>query len=111
MFQTAITEMFGVEPDLNCPSCAAGVRKRLHVRYRPLQRDRTPYVTVFCLGLSICAVVTLSVIKMARGLPAAARSEWLAVSQSSRLPLGPAIASALLLYRPLGNLGLAMMGG
>lgn len=66
-------------------------------------------LSLFCLGLSLCIVVTLSVIKMARATPAAGRSNWLAVSQTRRLPLGPAIALALIIYRPLGDFTLRLM--
>jgi rhomboid protease GluP len=69
------SEMFGVEPDLNCPNCAAGVRKRMHVRYRPRQRDRAPYVTVFLLVVSIALFVFTHVLYPGRG--GAARPAWL----------------------------------
>ena len=46
-------EMFGVEPDLRCEDCAAGVRKRMHVRYRPLAKEHLPRATAACLAVAV----------------------------------------------------------
>ena len=46
------SEMFGVEPDLLCARCASGVRRRMHVRYRPIARERRPYVTIGAIAIA-----------------------------------------------------------
>jgi membrane associated rhomboid family serine protease len=45
-------DMFGVEPDLRCPRCASGVRRRMQVRVRPRVEDRAPTVTKIVLGIA-----------------------------------------------------------
>ncbi|MDA1195695.1 MAG: rhomboid family intramembrane serine protease [Planctomycetota bacterium] len=49
--------MFGVEGDLRCDACAAGVRQRLHVNYRPLPTERTPRATALCLAIALALFV------------------------------------------------------
>ncbi len=39
------SEMFGIEPDLQCTNCAHGIRERMQVRVRTSIRDRKPIVT------------------------------------------------------------------
>lgn len=46
-------EMFGVVGDLRCADCAQGVRRRMAVRMRPLQRERRPVATVAVLGAAV----------------------------------------------------------
>lgn len=50
-------DMFGVEPDLLCPRCASGVRKRMQVRVRTIRPDRPPIVTALCLGIALVLFV------------------------------------------------------
>ena len=49
----ARSDMFGVEPELLCQSCRDGVSKRMHVRFRPQERDHPPIVTKVCLGICV----------------------------------------------------------
>lgn len=46
------SEMFGAAPDLLCQQCRDGVSQRLNVRFRPLERERKPTVTLLCLGIA-----------------------------------------------------------
>jgi membrane associated rhomboid family serine protease len=48
----ARSEMFGLEPDLLCPDCAHGVRKRMQVRVKRRVPDRRPVVTLTILALA-----------------------------------------------------------
>ncbi len=50
-------DMFGVEPDLLCPRCADGVRRRMQVRVRTIRPDRKPVVTTLFLGIAIVLFV------------------------------------------------------
>ncbi|MDJ0522284.1 MAG: rhomboid family intramembrane serine protease [Planctomycetota bacterium] len=51
------SEMFGLEPDLLCSRCASGVRRRMHVRFRPIARDRKPRVTLAVIGIAVVIFV------------------------------------------------------
>lgn len=55
-------DMFGVEPDLRCEDCAAGVRKRMHVRYKPLAKDHVPRATAACLAVAVALFVATNLI-------------------------------------------------
>lgn len=52
------SEMFGLEPDLQCPDCAQQIRVRTFVRFRPLGKEHKPVVTV--ASLAICALLFLA---------------------------------------------------
>ncbi|MDJ0974738.1 MAG: rhomboid family intramembrane serine protease [Planctomycetota bacterium] len=52
------SEMFGLEPDLQCPPCAQNIRVRTFVRFRPLSKEYKPVVTV--ASLAICALLFLA---------------------------------------------------
>ena len=52
------SEMFGLEPDLQCPDCAQQIRVRTFVRFRPLGKEYKPVVTV--ASLLICVLLFLA---------------------------------------------------
>lgn len=68
-------DMFGVEPDLLCETCAEGVRKRMHVRFRPLEKEHLPRATAACLA--IMAVVFVCTDLIWRWGPGVERPAWL----------------------------------
>lgn len=103
------SEMFGAEPDLLCPRCASGVRRRMHVRFRPLERERKPIVTVLCLGISILLFVCTDLIWRAGG--DAARPAWLqALYQDSHVWVGEVWRHLGCVFLHGGWLHLAMNG-
>lgn len=63
----------------------------------------------FVLALSVSVILTLTVLRLVRGFTGGGR--WLSVNQSARYPLGPAIALAALIYRPLGAVVIAALSG
>ena len=69
------SDMFGVEPDLLCARCASGVRRRMHVRFRPLAREGAPHGTVACLALAASLFVAAHMIWPAA--PGRMRPDWL----------------------------------
>lgn len=55
-------DMFGVEPDLRCEDCAAGVRKRMHVRFKPVAKDYLPRATAACVALAAALFIASNLI-------------------------------------------------
>lgn len=54
----------------------------------------------FVLALSVSVILTLTILRWLRGFSSGGK--WKSVNQTSRYPLGPAIALAGLVYKPLG---------
>ena len=53
----ARSDMFGVEPELLCPRCASGIRRRMQVRTRPVMKVVKPIVTPIVLGICIALLI------------------------------------------------------
>ncbi len=46
------SDMFGIEPELQCANCAHGIRERMQVRVRKSINDRKPVGTLVVLGIA-----------------------------------------------------------
>ncbi len=68
-------DMFGVEPDLRCEDCAAGVRKRMHVRFKPVAKDHLPRATALVLAIAGVLFLCSDVIWPQR--PGSTQPAWL----------------------------------
>lgn len=74
-------DMFGVEPELLCEACAEGVRKRMHVRFRPLDKDFVPRATAACLAIAVALFIASNLIWPLR--PDTTQPGWLAALYQS----------------------------
>ena len=55
-------DMFGVEPELLCEECAEGVRKRMHVRFKPLAKEHLPRATAGVLAIAVALFIATNLI-------------------------------------------------